>query len=119
MSNRHWQTGMRRVGRSDDGTAFFPDPGEGPARAPDALAEELAEDFLTSALTGQEQAPESHDRVVEEEDGGPFIVSSYRREFAKGDRSDDDYEPEAFPMANHEGVIPPSESGEEEEEEEE
>jgi hypothetical protein len=38
--------------RHDDGNAFFPDPGEGPARAPDDLAESLAEEFLEAATTG-------------------------------------------------------------------
>lgn len=115
MSNKRWQPAAR-IGRSDDGSAFFPDPGAGPARIADSLAEELAEEFLTSALTGQEQAPDSHDQVYEEEEGGPFIVSSSRREFAKGEDADDDYEREAFPVT-HESVEMGADEFEEEEEE--
>lgn len=68
-------------GRSDTADAFFRDPGEGPARAPDDLAEELAEAFLSSATTGQEQGEEAHEQFVDEEIGGPFVVSSAGKEF--------------------------------------
>jgi hypothetical protein len=73
--------------RPDGGDAFFPDPaggGGGPSRAPDDLAEELAEDFLASATSGEEQGIETHEREVEEEEGGPFVMSTGKTEFADG-----------------------------------
>ena len=67
--------------RRDDADAFFPDPGAGPALAPDDLAEELTEEFLTSATMGQGQGEEGHEQFVDEEIGGPFVQSG-GREFA-------------------------------------
>lgn len=67
--------------RRDSGDAFFPDPAQGPAFVVDDLAEELAEEFLFSATTGQEQGEEGHEQVVDEELGGPFVMSSSAREF--------------------------------------
>lgn len=73
--------------RSDSGDAFFPDPGGGAARTRDAFANELAEDFLGSATSGETQA-DARDRELTEEVGGPFITTSGREEFARGtDRS--------------------------------
>jgi hypothetical protein len=72
--------------RRDSADAFFPEPGEGPASAPDDWAEELAEEFLTSATTGQGQGEEGHEQFVEEEIGGPFILTA-RREFAHGEHA--------------------------------
>src|SRR5688500_5679376 len=44
---------VRPSRRSDSADAFFPDPQEGgPSRAPDDLAETLAEDFVASATSG-------------------------------------------------------------------
>ena len=68
--------------RPDDGNAFFPDPGQGPARVKDDLAEELAEEFLESATSGEEMGEEGHERVVPEERGGPFVITTARKEFA-------------------------------------
>jgi hypothetical protein len=58
--------------RSDPGNAFFADPGEGPARAPDDLAELAAEEYVASALSGEEVAYDDRDRTAPEELGGPF-----------------------------------------------
>ena len=69
--------------RRDAADAFFPDPGEGPALAPDDLAEELAEGFLASATMAQGQGEESHEQFVEEEIGGPFVLTG-GKEFAHG-----------------------------------
>src|ERR1041384_575946 len=89
----------QRQGRSDGGDAFFPDPGEGPARVADDLAEELAEEFLASATTGQEQGEEALDQFVEEEIGGPFVTTASTKEFAYGfDESNiPGTPPEAYP----------------------
>lgn len=68
--------------RSDDANAFIPDPDGGPAHTRDDLAEALGEDFLKSA-TGEEEADdEMFAGVVPEENGGPFVVTSARQEFA-------------------------------------
>jgi hypothetical protein len=76
---------VRRHQRSDDGNAFIPDPGDGPARTRDDLAESLAEDYLQGATSGGEPvAEEQNDEVVPEELGGPFVETSAREEFADG-----------------------------------
>ncbi len=67
--------------RSDDGTAFMPDPEGGPARIADDLAENLAEDYLQAATQGME-VEEDHDQVVPEEIGGPFVETTAAEEFA-------------------------------------
>jgi hypothetical protein len=67
--------------RSDDGNAFMPDPGDGPARIRDDLAENLAEDYLQAATQGPE-VEEDHDQIVPEEIGGPFIETTAAEEFA-------------------------------------
>lgn len=87
--------------RRDSGDAFFPDPGEGPAVISDDLAEELAEEFLSSATTGQEQGEEGHEQFVDEEIGGPFVLSSSAREFGQDfDESNiPGAEREAYPTA--------------------
>ena len=67
--------------RSDDGNAFMPDPGDGPARSRDDLAENLAEDYLQAATQGME-VEEDHDQIVPEELGGPFVETTAAEEFA-------------------------------------
>src|ERR1044071_479953 len=67
--------------RSDDGNAFMPDPGDGPARIHDDLAENLAEDYVQAATQGME-VEEDHDQIVPEELGGPFVETSAAEEFA-------------------------------------
>lgn len=48
----------------------------------DVLAEELGEDFVRSALSGESQHAEVFDQSVEEELGGPFVTTSARAEIA-------------------------------------
>src|SRR4051794_6418013 len=48
----------------------------------DAVAEELGEAFLESATSGEESEPERHDRILPEEDGGPFVRTRASQEFA-------------------------------------
>ncbi|HMF39070.1 MAG TPA: hypothetical protein VKQ32_00180 [Polyangia bacterium] len=69
--------------RSDDGTAFMPDPEDGPARIGDDLAENLAEDYVQAATQGME-VEEDHDQIVPEEIGGPFVETTAAEEFAQG-----------------------------------
>ncbi len=59
--------------RSDDANAFLPDPGEGPARVDDDLAENLAEEFIVAATSAEESGEDVRDEVVPEELGGPFL----------------------------------------------
>jgi hypothetical protein len=84
--------------RSDDGEAFIHDPQGGPANAHDDLAEDLAESFLDSATSGQE---EIHDEMLTEELGGPFLEGRASMEFADDiDESNPEDAPrEPFPTA--------------------
>lgn len=59
--------------RKDGGHAFIRDPGSGAAHSCDALAEGLAETFLQSATSGEEQAEDVMNELVAEELGGPFL----------------------------------------------
>lgn len=72
----------RGPGRSDDGNAFFPDPGEGPAVTNDSLAQELGEDFVSSVTSADHAAETTRDEMVTEEIGGPFVESDSLDEFA-------------------------------------
>jgi hypothetical protein len=78
---------VTRRARNDGGAAFLPDPYDGTyakARTKDALAEELAEEFVISATGAEEAGAEERDRVLIEEAGGPFVESSAQQEFAQG-----------------------------------
>ena len=63
---------MHKGARPDAGDAFLEDPGEGPARAPDELAEMIAEEYVASALAGEEVAFADRDETAPEEYGGPY-----------------------------------------------
>ncbi|MBX3260838.1 MAG: hypothetical protein KIS78_31005 [Labilithrix sp.] len=64
----------RPTGRPDDGNAFVPDTiGQlRPIPAPDAEA--FAEEFIGSATHAESVREDAEDEVVDEEEGGPFIV---------------------------------------------
>lgn len=66
-------------GRSDDrdNRAFFMKP-----RARDDLAEQLAEEFVEAATTGEDESEEMLNQDVPEDRGGPFIVTPAGTEFA-------------------------------------
>jgi hypothetical protein len=51
-------------------------------RTADPLAEELGEAFLESATSGEESELTRRDRILPEEDGGPFVRTYARQEFA-------------------------------------
>lgn len=51
-------------------------------RTADPLAEELGEAFLQSATSGEESEPERRERVLVEEEGGPFVRTRASQEFA-------------------------------------
>jgi hypothetical protein len=91
-------------GRSDSADAFLGDPQDGAsARAPDDLAEALAEEFVNSATTGGDSGDERLEDVVPEEVGGPFVVTSAQDEFADGadESNPEDAEAEPLPRAVH------------------
>ena len=46
------------------------------------LATELGEAFLESATSGEESESERRDRILTEEDGGPFVRTRASQEFA-------------------------------------
>ena len=76
---------VREVERSDSGDAFFPDPEDGPALAPDDLAETLAEDYLQSATSGSDVDDEVLNQVVPEEIGRPLRRDIPERGVRRGD----------------------------------
>jgi hypothetical protein len=70
---------QERPGRVNRESAFFTDA----RHATDELAEELGESFVLSATSGED--PEEHfQRERPEEEGGPFLETSGRTEFAYG-----------------------------------
>jgi hypothetical protein len=91
----------------------MPDPGDGPARIPDDLAESLAEDFLEAATRGEEVAEDVREQIVPEELGGPFLETSALEEFANdvdgANPSDAMPEPLPRPIA---GLVQPPEDEE-------
>lgn len=60
--------------RPDDGNAFLPDTTGTHERLRAADAESDAEEFVASALTGEDIREDTRDEVVDDEEGGPFIV---------------------------------------------
>lgn len=70
-------------GRSDDAEAFLHDPQGGPARTNDALAESMAEEFLSSATSGEEVGEDVRDELLTEELGGPFSEARPSQEFGQ------------------------------------
>ena len=72
--------------------------------ADDDLAEELGEEFVQSATSGEQAAPDSRDDEVPEESGGPFIETSGRSEFAYGTDASNpkEAEPAPFPTTRRE-----------------
>jgi hypothetical protein len=66
-------------GPRDDRPSFIPRP-----RSTDDLAEELGEEFVASATTGEHEGEDTLDQVVDEESGGPFVETTGAVEFARG-----------------------------------
>jgi hypothetical protein len=65
--------------RDEDPSGFIAQP-----RSGDDLAENLAEEFVASATSGENQEEEVLDQEVPEERGGPFVESTAGAEFAWG-----------------------------------
>src|SRR5437763_35974 len=68
--------------RSDDANAFFPDPGDGPAHAPEDLSDQLAEQFIEAATTGQDADEQQLESTSPEDIGGPFVETTAAEEIA-------------------------------------
>ena len=64
---------------SDSERPFF----EG-ARAEDTFAEELGEGTVSAMTSGEDRVSDDLNREVEEDWGGPFVMSSASKEFASG-----------------------------------
>jgi hypothetical protein len=56
----------------------------GRARSTDSLAEALGEEFVEAATTGEGAGVDARNRVVPEDDGGPFVITKGKDEFARG-----------------------------------
>jgi hypothetical protein len=54
------------------------------SKSSDPLAEELGEEFVKTAVSGEDTAEEATDEVLLEESGGPFVETSAQTEFASG-----------------------------------
>ena len=73
---------LRALGGHDEGndtTAFVQRP-----RSKDDLAEELGEEFVMTATTGEDEGEDVANQAVPEELGGPFVVTDAATEFAQG-----------------------------------
>ena len=72
--------------------------------ADDDLAEELGEEFVESATSGEQAAQDIRDEEVPEESGGPFVETSGRSEFAHGTDASNpkDAERAPFPTTHRE-----------------
>lgn len=70
-----------------------------PAAAEDDLAEELGEESIEAATSGQQPAEENLNAEVPEETGGPFVETRAATEFAYGPDASNpvDAERAAFP----------------------
>jgi hypothetical protein len=66
------------------------------------LGELLGEEYVRSVTSGEEQGVELRDEEVPEEEGGPFIETSARKEYAfdVDGSNPEDAEREPLPMAN-------------------
>lgn len=71
------QAGERDTGESEGGFLSG-------ARSNDPLAEELGEEFVRTATSGEDEGQEVLDEEVTEESGGPFVETEGRTEFARG-----------------------------------
>jgi hypothetical protein len=66
--------------RSYEPRAFL----DGPRSPKDDLAEELGEEVIAKATTGEDDGEDALDQVVPEEQGGPFVQTNASQEFASG-----------------------------------
>jgi len=85
--------------RRDDGAAFLPDPDGGPIESTGGVGDELLEDFLRAATTGEDAGEDVRNQDFPEDNGGPFVTTRASDEMADGlDASNpEDAEPAGMP----------------------
>jgi len=71
----------KEAGGKDDDKAFL----GGKSHSSDPLAEELGENFVKTAISGEDSIDDDLDQVTEEESGGPFVETTGGTEFAAGE----------------------------------
>jgi len=71
------ETGHSR--NKDDARAFVAG-----AKSKDGFAEELGEEFVEAATSGEDQKEDAFNQSVPEDSGGPFVETSGKKEFAHG-----------------------------------
>jgi hypothetical protein len=86
--------------------AFLAESSLGHVPRLDGLAQDFAEQFLNAVTSGHESHADAQDRIWEMELGGPFVISSDKRELARGERGVDDFESEAFPTPSAPPSVP-------------
>lgn len=64
---------------ADDARAFMKG-----AKSKDGFAEELGEEFVETATSGEDEKEDVFNQTVPEDEGGPFVETSGRTEFAHG-----------------------------------
>lgn len=87
---------LEHAPRPEEGLAFV-----AKTKSRESLAEVLGEEFVEGATSGEDVRLETLDRRTPEDDGGPFVVTRGRDEFAQGsDASNpEDGTREPFPTA--------------------
>ena len=73
----HAETGHART--PDDARAFL-----GRARSKDALSEQLGEEVVETATSGEDEGEDVFNQSVPEDAGGPFVETTGSTEFAHG-----------------------------------
>jgi hypothetical protein len=89
---------IEHVMRADTADAFIRNPDDGPVNVDDDLAETLAEEFVHSATSGEDQTEAALDQMVPEEIGGPFVETSGEDEFADDVDGSNPEDAEAEPL---------------------
>jgi hypothetical protein len=88
--------GVRRRDDSDNPELAPPEPLLAPN---DDLGEELAEEYLISATSGEQAAEDIRNQETPEERGGPFVETTSAQEIDYEDDEPEDSEAEPFPTA--------------------
>lgn len=78
------------MNRPDDGEAFLPDPTRRGAHITANDAESFGEEFVASATTGEPLHMDAADEVLEEEEGGPFLMLDSEEEQDQADQENDE-----------------------------
>jgi hypothetical protein len=86
----------RRLSEGDNPDLAPPEPLLAPN---DDLGEELAEEYLISATSGEQAAEDIRNQETPEERGGPFVETTSAQEIDYEDDEPEDSEAEPFPTA--------------------